>query len=367
MEFPNLYKGDYRLLAIPPLILILLSLYFIPQIEIGVEFTGGTRVSFISQEPIDKQELETLLSEQGLQGDVKVFTTSKGQEVEILLPQDERFGRSEQLKESFSLQAEEVERAAYLASFNESYQEDYERSKIELDSIANEMFELAQRPIQAEDFDSISLLRSEFMQGYTLVYDNYRQSITTPLTEQYSISSLSLETVSPTLSLHFLDVATKVVIVSAALSIVFVFIFFRSFIPSLAVILGAFSDIVIALGAMGFFGLTLTLPSFAALLMLIGFSLDTDILLTMRMLKRSGNPRENAYDAMKTGTTMSTTTIVAFTVLLALAVFTHIPTYFEIAAVALAGLVGDLFATWGINAVLILWYVERSEKTGVSG
>ncbi|MEM3030896.1 MAG: protein translocase subunit SecF, partial [Candidatus Micrarchaeia archaeon] len=135
---------------------------------------------------------------------------------------------------------------------------------------------------------------------------------------------------------------------------------FRTFSPSLAVLTGAASDIVIALGAMGAFGIPLTLPSFAALLMLIGFSLDTDILLTMRTLKRTeGTPRQRAYETMKTGATMSLAALVAFGALLALALVTHIPTYYQIASVAIAGLLGDLVATWGLNAVVILWYLER--------
>ena len=79
----------------------------------------------------------------------------------------------------------------------------------------------------------------------------------------------------------------------------------------------------------------------------------------MSNLKRRGDPRENAFDAMKTGMTMSITGIIAFSALFILAMLTHIPTYYEISAVALAGLVGDLFATWGLNAVMVLHYKER--------
>jgi hypothetical protein len=43
---------------------------------------------------------------------------------------------------------------------------------------------------------------------------------------------------------------------------------------------------------------------------------------------------------------------------------THIPTYFEISSVALAGLFGDMFATWGINAVVVLYYVEHRKAKG---
>jgi preprotein translocase subunit SecF len=62
---------------------------------------------------------------------------------------------------------------------------------------------------------------------------------------------------------------------------------------------------------------------------------------------------------MKTGLTMSIMAIIAFSALFLLASVTHIPIYYEISAVALAGLVGDTFATWGINGVIILHYVEK--------
>src|SRR5262249_55613865 len=160
-------------------------------------------------------------------------------------------------------------------------------------------------------------------------------------------TSISVQTVSPALSTHFIGTAVNVVVLAVLLSLILVFLFFRTVAPSVAVLTGAVSDVIIAMGGMGLLGVPLTLASFAALLMLVGFSLDTDILLTTRLLKRKGDPRENAFDAMKTGMTMSVMAIIAFLALFVLALFTHIPTYYEISAVALAGLVGDIFATWG--------------------
>lgn len=359
MQFPNIYKGDYRLLAIPPLLLLLLSVYFLPQVKLGVEFTGGTLVTFTSDRPVASAEVETIIKATAPSAEVKVFETPRGHEVEILLPQDERFARAEALKENFSIQAQSTEQAAYAASLDPASQPDYEIARARLDQTADAMFAMARLPVRAAGINRTTELRSQFLSAYTGVYEDYRNAVTRPLSAQFAIRSLSIQTVSPTLSLHFIDIATRVVIASGILSIILVFLFFRTLVPSLAVILGAFCDVLIALGAMGLLGIPLTLPSFAALLMLIGFSLDTDILLTTRMLKRKGNPRDNAYDAMRTGTTMSVTAMIAFGVLFALALFTRIPTYMEISSVALAGLAGDVFATWGINAVLVLFYLER--------
>ena len=47
-----------------------------------------------------------------------------------------------------------------------------------------------------------------------------------------------------------------------------------------------------------------------------------------------------------------------------LAAVTHIDTYYEISAVAIAGLFGDLVATWMFNAVIVLFYIERGGSTG---
>jgi preprotein translocase subunit SecF len=114
------------------------------------------------------------------------------------------------------------------------------------------------------------------------------------------------------------------------------------------------------MGGMGLFQIPLTLPSVAALLMLIGFSLDTDILLTTRVTKRTeGNPAERAYGAMKTGIMMAGVSILGFSVLLILSIATQISTYYQISSVVIFGLIGDIVATWGINAVIILWYTER--------
>ena len=65
-----------------------------------------------------------------------------------------------------------------------------------------------------------------------------------------------------------------------------VFIYFRTLVPSLAVILAAFSDIVVTLAIFNLTGEKLSTAGVAAFLMLIGYSVDTDILLNTRVLKK---------------------------------------------------------------------------------
>lgn len=144
-----------------------------------------------------------------------------------------------------------------------------------------------------------------------------------------------------------------------------VFIVFRNFVPSMAVILAALSDIIIAAGGMSLFGIPLSLASVGALLLLIGYSVDTDILLTTRVLKRrEGTVTERAMNAMKTGLTMAAASIGSMVALYVI-VLVFIPsaaTLQNIAEVLMIGLVADVLATWLMNLGILRWYMESGRK-----
>lgn len=354
----NIYEGDYRKLIIFPLILVLLSSYFIQYVKLGMDFTGGTRIVLDLKESINPVMLKEKLEKQGMSNSVRVYNTSFGEKAEIEFLLNPSLLKADELKDSFNAKLDEVAFLEARASVNSSFFEEYLKKRKEINNISNSLFILAEKDIHAEDIQNLNTLKTEVLKSYSAVYSNYEKLISKSIAEHVKYSSLSIENVSPTLSVHFLESAITVGLVAALLATGLVFIFFRTLVPSLAIICGAFCDIVIALGVMGLFGIPLTLASFAALLMLLGFSLDTDILLTMRMLKRAGDIREKAFDAMKTGMTMSITAIFAFLVLFAIGLYTHISIYSEISSVALAGLFGDLFATWGLNAVILLYHCE---------
>lgn len=140
-----------------------------------------------------------------------------------------------------------------------------------------------------------------------------------------------------------------------------VFIIFRDPVPSLAVILVAASDIIIAVGGMSLFGIPLSLASVGAILMLIGYSVDTDILLTTRVLKRrKGTINERALGAMKTGVTMSIAAIASMAALYLVTVFVmpEARVLSDIASVLIIGLLADIITTWLMNLGILRWYLE---------
>ena len=138
-----------------------------------------------------------------------------------------------------------------------------------------------------------------------------------------------------------------------------IFLAFRTFVPAAAVVLSAFADMVMTAATMNIIGIPLSLGTVAALLMLIGYSVDSDILLTNRVLKRQGKLNEKLTGAFTTGIIMTSTTLAATAALFIVSWFGSVQILMEISAVLLIGLVFDIMNTWLTNAGILKWYAMK--------
>lgn len=141
-----------------------------------------------------------------------------------------------------------------------------------------------------------------------------------------------------------------------------VFFVFRDLVPSAAIVLSAACNISIAVGSMSLFGIPLSVASVGAILMLIGYGVDTDILLTTRLLRRHhGSLEDRAEGACRTGITL-TFAALASMIVLYLVVKIIMPTASvleDISAVLIMGLLSDLLSTWLMNLGILKWHMER--------
>ncbi|WP_226480802.1 protein translocase subunit SecF [Natrinema amylolyticum] len=134
------------------------------------------------------------------------------------------------------------------------------------------------------------------------------------------------------------------------------FILFRTFVPSIAIVISAFSDLVIPLAFMRLAGISLSLGTVAGLLMLIGYSVDSDILLNNHVLRRSGDFYESTHRAMRTGVTMTVTSMAAMLVMGVAAFVLGIDLLASIGIILFVGLAADLMNTYMLNLSLLRWY-----------
>lgn len=166
----------------------------------------------------------------------------------------------------------------------------------------------------------------------------------------------SVQTIGPSLGASFLQQTVIGLIAAFVLMGIVVFVLFKNPVTSGYVILSVIADIIITLAAMQLLGIELTLAGFAALLLLIGYSVDTDILLTSRLTKRAGALTENLRDAFKTGITMSVATLAALASLLLVGTSAVLST---IAIILFIGILVDILNTWVTNAGLLVWHLHR--------
>jgi len=143
---------------------------------------------------------------------------------------------------------------------------------------------------------------------------------------------------------------------------VLVFALFRTFVPSLAVVASAFSDLVVPIAVMNLLGIQMTLGTIAALLMIIGYSVDSDILLNNSVLRRTGDFYESVRRATRTGVTMTLTSMAAMIVMAIVAAVFGVDLLRNIGIILSVGLCADLMNTYLLNVSLLRWYKFEGVK-----
>lgn len=215
---------------------------------------------------------------------------------------------------------------------------------------------------------SVRELRSTGGQQSGLVIDaDFLETETTnafisSVAEQSEIAKtdISVETFGSRLSQNFFQELFTGLLVTFFFIGIVIFLYFRDFVPSIAVMLSAASDIIISFAIVNLLGVKLSSAGIAAFLMLIGYSIDTDTLLTIRVIKQKtdGTLNERIYGALKTGGLMTLTAIAAVVVVL---LFTNSDVLFQIMLILFIGLIVDLMTTWVQNVGILRWHLLKIE------
>ena len=417
--FDDLYtqltsRIPYKTLIFVPVALALLMLLLIPNLPLGIEFSGGTSIDVTINKDVSDEEIENLESELSAKGleDVNIYlkktigsdkrtltvettTQVESEKEEDLIKIIEKYsGRlnkydSAEAKLSEKPSKDQVSTLSQrlgISSDDIKYDENENLLKItaleleedELQSALNYYFEsniavdvykgnLVINPISPTLGETF---RTQGMKALLIAYILMAFVIFVAFSSDISFEAVALSIgytalviilISMNLINNLFAVAGAIVIY---LILMIVFIVYKFAVPASAVIAAATCDVIIALGGMSIFGIELKPASLAALLMLIGYSVDSDILLTSRTLKRKvGTINERIDNAMKTGLTMTGTTLMALlTLLIISSMFTQIEILANITSVLLIGLIGDTMTTWFMNAGILKWYLEQPKR-----
>jgi len=334
--FDHVYRHNYKQLLWISVILIIASLAVIGYkiattgdfIDKGVSLKGGITLTILTEQQINTEELESFLVQELPQADFNIRTTSE-------------FG----VQKSIIIEASDTTSEELIKTLQEIIPEAKQKQNISLDTTDPILGNLSF--IQTMKAVFIAFL---FMAIVVFLYFGETLSIkilATVLTLVAGIMVLSSNSMVLT-------------IIAGLIAVFLILIYIKYSIPSVAVILAAFSDIMFAVAVLNILGAKLGIAGIAAFLMLIGYSVDTDILMSVRVLKRKeGSVYSRIIGAMKTGLTMDAAALV---VIIAVLVFSQSQVIIQIMTVLLIGLIGDIIFTWIQNAGILRWYLEKKGK-----
>ncbi len=170
--------------------------------------------------------------------------------------------------------------------------------------------------------------------------------------------SPSVQTIGPALGSSFWKQAQLSILLGFIFMGISVYIIYKSLVPSAAIILSAASNMIETVAVMNLLGIEMSLGGIAALLMMIGYSVDTNVVLTTRLLKKEFGMEDfekTVKSSMITGITMSAASIAA---LLAIIVFSPASVLTQIASVLIIGLFFDMPNTWLQNSAILRWHLR---------
>ncbi|MFH1054809.1 MAG: hypothetical protein V1744_01810 [Candidatus Altiarchaeota archaeon] len=353
-------KFDYRLLAAltPAVAALFVVVILFNGLEYGLDFKGGMWMDALTDNSIDAGKINAITGELEAAG-LKDVKADVGFDVNT--------GMNKLNIQTTTVLEDNKEVKGIIARYAGDLT-DYDTATVKLSTkppagLKENLVKRLKYGVDLEYGDGTLTVRS-----LDLNKEELDSALSYYLTEKVEVKlakkNFNMRSVGPTLGETFRSQGFKALFASFVLMSIVVFFAFREFIPCVAVIQAAVCDILIALGGMSLLHIPLEPASIGALLMLIGYSVDTDIMLTTRTLKdRSAKFDELVDDAVKTGLTMTGTTLTALVIIYIISVtLTQIPLWSNIAAVLIIGLLADIPATWLTNAGMIKWYVESGGR-----
>jgi len=334
MKFEQWYNKNYKKLLIIPAVLLALSLIYIGvfYIQTGdvinkdVSLTGGTSITI--QSGISQQELSDFISKNITDFGIQAISDNAGNQIQLIITVgEEKTETLELILEDFigeELTSENSSEETTSASLSEDfYKQLIIAVLLAFFWMAAVVFLIFSTGKKAKFWTIVLNIALGFFMGNFFL------------------------TINPVLS----------GIIFLAFSTILIRMYIKNSVPAFAVMLSAFADIIMTLAIVDLVGMKISTAGIVAFLMLIGYSVDTDILLTTRLLKKTEGTNAALFGAFKTGTTMTITSIIAVTAAL-IVVYPFTSVLNQIFIILLIGLGLDLFNTWITNASIIKWYVE---------
>ncbi len=173
-------------------------------------------------------------------------------------------------------------------------------------------------------------------------------------------SMISFGRQSSSIGTSFISLGTKLLFLGFLFTALVTFYYFKNIIPSLSITFSTISDVIGIIAFLDLFEIKFSVATIGALLMIIGYSTDSDIVLATNILKRRDDSLKNRIKrAIKTELTMDSAAVVTYSLMY---IFSTVYIIKHIAFILLLGVFFDIINTWLGNAVFQRIYLEKVVK-----
>ncbi|MEM4390502.1 MAG: hypothetical protein QXX06_01415 [Candidatus Diapherotrites archaeon] len=350
----DFYSSNYRNYVFLPLfflVVFLLIIFVYPGLKLGIDLKGGTNIIVRADTPFDVKPLITKLNQKFSLSDLQV-TSIQGPNGNGIFIQFSQENTLAQAKNMLDLSKKNLE------------SNPAEAKRLSLESIKYSASFLNETPKQ--DFSSEKELYEYASSLFAKAENHFDLSLQQIIKETYGLQSdlkYQKTQVGPTLGKEFYNASLAALFLGLLFLSIVIIIYFREILTAATIIAAAIFNILGSLALMSIFGINVSLTTIPALLMIIGYSVDSEIVVSARVLKRKEeSARKRLLDSIKTILTMSFTAIAAVTSLVVFSYFSQISVLFEISIVLLFGLLADILSSTMLNAPFILAKAEKEEK-----
>lgn len=197
----------------------------------------------------------------------------------------------------------------------------------------------------------------EFRVGRELSNEEISDKLSLLVNREVGSDEFSIAFQGASIAQNFFHESLIIIGVSFVFMSLVVLYYFKSFVPAISITFSTIADVIVVIGVLNLLGVPLSVASIGALLMLVGLSTDSDMLLAANIIKKQRKGlMKRLKKSFKTELTMSLAAITTSTVMYLL---TSVDMIKSIALILLIGSVSDLLNTWVLSAGFQRMYKER--------
>lgn len=197
----------------------------------------------------------------------------------------------------------------------------------------------------------------DFRIGEELTITEVKAELSALLGREVSSDDFSMGLQGASIAKNFFNESLIIIAISFVLMGLVALYYFKSLLPAISITFSTIADVIVVVGMLNLLGESLSVASIGALLMLIGLSTDSDMLLAANIIRKKDVKRLKR--SFKTELTMS---LAAITTSLVMYSLTNIDMIRSIALILMIGSISDVVNTWILSAGLQRIYMEWKKK-----